>query len=74
MDPEDDVDMELLVILRGQVRLADEIFRVSELGSELDLDYGTFVPITPVGEDEFAHPERCSAYLRLNILDAMPIA
>jgi hypothetical protein len=73
-EPEDDAEMELLVILRGQVRFPEEIFRISELGSALDLEYGTFVPITPVSEDDFARPERCSPYLRLNIIDAVPIA
>jgi hypothetical protein len=73
-EPEEDAEMELLVILRGQVSFSEEIFRISGLGSALDLEYGTFVPITPVSEDDFARPERCSPYLRLNILDAVPIA
>ena len=68
------MEMELFVILSGVVDLPRELARMSELGSTLDLEYETFVPITPVSSDDFDSPDNCSPYLHLSIIEAEYVA
>ena len=53
----DDSDIDVLVILKGEVSPGKEIARTSELRSELSLKYNTVISCIYISEDRYKHEE-----------------
>lgn len=71
-DPEDAMDVEILVILRGEIERYREIRRVGWIASELGLERDLALTILPVTEDEVDDPGW--GYLGLSIKDAVRVS
>ena len=50
----DDSDIDLLVVLKGDVAPGEEIDRMIDVIAELNLKYGVLLSVYPVSEEEFS--------------------
>lgn len=55
-DEFDDMDMEFIVVLRGQFRRFEEIRALSIIASDLGIEHGLAITAMPVSPDEFRDP------------------
>ncbi len=49
-------DIDVLVVLKGEVSQVDEIWRMGELGTKLLLEFDELVSVVPTSQKEFLHP------------------
>jgi uncharacterized protein len=49
-------DIDVLVVLEGEVSQVDEIWRMGEVGAKLLLEYGELVSIVPTSQADFLDP------------------
>ena len=48
-------DVDVLVVLKGEVSPVDEIWRMGDVGVKLLLEYDTLIAIVPTSKDDFLH-------------------
>lgn len=49
-------DIDVLVVLNGEISQVDEIWRMGEVGAKLLLEYDELVSIVPTSQQEFLYP------------------
>lgn len=49
-------DIDVLVVLEGEVSQVDEIWRMGEVGTKLLLEFDELVSIVPTSQQEFFYP------------------
>ncbi|MBE9012403.1 nucleotidyltransferase domain-containing protein [Pseudanabaenaceae cyanobacterium LEGE 13415] len=49
-------DIDVLVVLKGEVSQVDEIWRMGEVGTKLLLEYDELVSVVPTSQAEFYNP------------------
>ncbi len=60
----DDSDIDLLVVLKGEINKGEEIDRMIDIITDLNLKYNTLISVIPVSESEF---ENIKSPLLLNV-------
>ena len=48
-------DIDVMVVLKSPVLPGDEIIRMADIATQLDLKYNEFISIIPIAEEDFLH-------------------
>ncbi len=48
-----DSDLDIMVVLKGSVSPGDEIFRMGQLKTDLNLQYDEFISVVPISEADY---------------------
>jgi predicted nucleotidyltransferase len=48
-------DIDIMVVLKSPVLPGDEIIRMADIATQLDLKYNEFISLIPIAEEDFLH-------------------
>lgn len=51
----EDSDLDIMVVLKGPISPGDEVIRMADIATQLDLKYNTFISLIPIADEDFVH-------------------
>jgi len=51
----EDSDIDIMVVLKGPISPGDEVIRMADIATQLDLKYNTFISLIPIADEDFVH-------------------